>query len=98
MKIQQLGFNQTVLATSSWGKEIAIEQTCICDIYLLSGTPQSGHMYVEMHIHNGDVKDIGLYTKDGTLLDFDGVPFLPPSLVDHLIHIGINCDKLKQTT
>jgi hypothetical protein len=55
-------------------------------------------MYVEMSIHNGEVRDIGLYTKDGALLDFDGVPFLPPSLVDHLIHIGINCDKLKQTT
>jgi hypothetical protein len=88
----QLGFFSTMYETTSWGKQVKVEVTCLADFYLLSGTVSSGHMYVELHTdHNNDVFDIGLYTLDGRLSDFDGVRELPLPIIEHLQSMGLDC-------
>lgn len=93
--ICQLGFTSTMYETTSWGKQLRVEVTCLADFYLLSGTVSSGHMYVELHTdYDNQVFDIGLYTLDGRLSDFDGVKELPRPIIDHMHeYMGVDCSK-----
>lgn len=97
MKIAQLGFNATIFSTASWGKQIKEEVACLGDLYLLSGTPESGHMYMELNMSNGETHDIGIYTLNGRLSDFDGVRDIHPTIIEHLEQtMKIDCSVLKK--